>query len=333
MAACQSSPFAYGIRSQELDRAEDALRRGDVGTTLSILEGRAQDSVRGQMILGRAYLALGDFGRARGAFRRAAELEPRDVEAWLAIAETAERERFFEHALDAYKKALAANVNDSDARRRLAYLLADLGRLSEAAAALRKALETDPADVDLRLRLGSVELRRGRFDEAEAAYTHVLERSPDPIAEAHLGRGIARSSQALAERLASGERVEAAEADLTTACELASDAADGPYNLGWHWEEVRKDPTRAEAWYREALRRNPEHVQATLRLATVLEARGERAEALELYRRAQAFRVSPFARPALADRVEALTKENTASAPSSGPESAPETLPASRPID
>jgi superkiller protein 3 len=305
-----------------LNRAEDALEAGDVGTTLSLLKGRVHDSVRGLKILGRAYMALGEFGNARAAFRRAAELEPRDVSAWLAVAESAERERYFDHALDAYKKALAADVNSVEARRRLAFLLADLGRLSDAASALRLALEVAPQDVDIRLRLGAVELRRGRAEEAEAAYTAVIDGAKAPIAEAFLGRGLARTAGAQALKLDSGPAVDAAEADLTRASELARDAADGPYNLGWFKEEVRHDVQGAEASYREALRRHADHLDSILRLAVLVEARKDLDEALALYKRALELNPSPLVRPALVDRVDELSKK-ASSAPATRPASSP----------
>jgi tetratricopeptide (TPR) repeat protein len=213
----------------------------------------------------------------------------------------------------------------------MGFLLADLDRRADAAVTLRRALTLSPGDLDVRLRLGAVELARGRNDEAIAAYDYALEHSKEPIADAFLGRGIARA------RL-TPPKLDLAEADLTRAAELAKDSAAPHYNLGWLREDLRKDPAAAEASYREALRRNDSHVEATIRLGGILEARHDDAAALAMYQKALTLPIAPWLRAPLRDRVDALTKSTNNSNATNSPNATnpaqptnPESKPASSP--
>lgn len=330
---------ATGIRSQELDRAQEALDRGDVGETLGIVKGRVQDSVRGLKLLGQAHAALGEYPAAREAFARAAQLEPLDEETWLSLGSVLERERYFDRALDSYTKGLAASPKSARLARAKALLLADLARLGDAAAALRRAIEVADLDVELWLRLGAVELAREHAEDAEAAYDAAIRRSREPIGIAFAGRGLARAQRARAASAEAdaasrpGERpatapagLAEARADLERALALDRDDPAPAYNLGWLHEDLLADPVSAEREYRAALARRADYVPALLRLAGLVERRGDKPEALALYRRALEASTDPRLTRPLRDRVE----ENGEGAPASRPASQPTSDPSSK---
>jgi tetratricopeptide (TPR) repeat protein len=320
LGSCQSAPFSLSIRSEELDRAEAALNKGEVGVTIDLLKGRVDDSMRGLKILGRAYMALAEYSEARGAFQRACALEPRDSQAWLWLGEACERDRYFDRALDAYRRGLQFEPKSEVLSEHLAILLADLGRLAEASTALRRALELDPKNNDLRLRLGAVELARGLPAEAEAVYDEVLRDAKDPDPQAFVGRGLARAQRG---------NVAPAVADLEQAASLSKDDADPSYNLGWIREEKLGDRAAAEAAYREALKRNANHLNAMIRLAGILNATARAPEALALYNRALPLAVDPRQKSQIRDVIETITKESDAQ---SRPQAETQSRPASRPL-
>jgi tetratricopeptide (TPR) repeat protein len=312
LAACAALPSSLGVTSEILDRAEAALARGEAGETVELLRGRVSDSIRGSRLLGRAHAALGEHEAARKAFARAMRLDPGDLDSVVLFAEAAEKDRFFDRAIEAYRRALTMRPGNPDVLRRLAILLADLGRESEAVTALQAAAEALPEDLDLRFRLGVVELRRRRYEEAEAFFDRVLSRS-GPTAAALMGRGIARARLAEARREA-GSAFDAAERDLEEAARLAADDPAPSYDLGWV-RELKRDRAGAESAYREALRRAADHERSLLRLARLLEERGEKAEALVLYRRAADRAGDPRIRRPLQDRIETLSRETSSRAP------------------
>ncbi|HKE02345.1 MAG TPA: tetratricopeptide repeat protein [Planctomycetota bacterium] len=312
-ACASSSPMRVG--SERLNRAEAALARGRAGEAISMLDGNVGDSIRGSKLLGRAYLDVGDPERARENLARALRIDPSDPETYRIYGEACERDRFFDRAIDSYRRALAVRHDDADAARRLAVLLADLGRSAEAAEALREAARLLPDDLEIRHRLGVVELERGRDEEAESAFDLVLARG-GPSAPAFLGRGVARARRFVESRPASGpaDGLASAEADFLEAMRLAVDDPAPPYDLGWV-RELRADRAGAEDAYRFALERDPNHLQATLRLAVLLDERRALPEALVLYRRAQAATSDPRIKKALADRVLTLERGGDPEAP------------------
>ncbi len=304
-----------GIGSDRLDAADAALARGDVGTTIALLDGKVDESIRGSKLLGRAYLALREAEPARRAFAHALAIDPSDSDAWFLFAEACEGERFFDRAIEAYRRVLELRADHAEAARRLAILLHDLRRPLEALEALRVAARLAPENLDLRLRIGVVELDREQDDSAESAFDLVIERA-GPQAPALLGRGIARARRASRISSAGGTASAPAESDalfalaeedLSEASRLSAADPAPPYNLGWARELAgRRD--EAESAYREALARESGHLPSLLRLAALREARGDPEGALGLYRRAEPLAFDPRVRSAVRRQIQSLRR-------------------------
>lgn len=87
-------------------------------------------------------------------------------------------------AADAYRRVLALDPSDADARANLGRLLHEAGHLAEAEEEFRAALRHDPAHATAAFNLGVALEDRACLDEAAAAYRRALDLDGD-LASAH----------------------------------------------------------------------------------------------------------------------------------------------------
>jgi Flp pilus assembly protein TadD len=95
-----------------LDPASDPTTTGSVEPDLAAPSGASDSGLLGgdpndDLNLGKKQYRAGNFGLAERYFRRAAELHPRDAEAWLGLAASYDRLRRFDLADRAYQQAIA----------------------------------------------------------------------------------------------------------------------------------------------------------------------------------------------------------------------------------
>ncbi len=86
----------------------------------------------------------GDFGLAEINFRKAVELEPKDVEAWLGLAATYDELRRFDLADAAYQKVLVLAPVNATVYNNAGYSQLLRGDLKKARFLLLKAYELEP---------------------------------------------------------------------------------------------------------------------------------------------------------------------------------------------
>lgn len=84
-----------------------------------------------------------------------------------------------EEAIARARMVLSLRYDDTNTRRGLAGMLADLGRLDEAAEQYRKLLALDPFDAGSLLRLAELLSANGRLDEGRAAFEQARALAPD----------------------------------------------------------------------------------------------------------------------------------------------------------
>lgn len=308
-ASCRSVSGPSNVGSDRLNKAETALARGDYGSVISMLDGRVDGSIRGSKLLGRALLATGSPTRARLAFVRATTLDGNDAEAWMLLADSSERDRFFEHAIEAYERVLKIQPENALAAKRESLLLANLHLYSQAVTALYRAAKLAPSDEEIRYKLGVVELAREHDAEAVEAFSFVINKSAAHSAALH-GRGVAsaRLARQQSNPAKRGELIQSAEADLEQAVKLAADDAEGFYNLGWLREELKNDPAGAEAAYRNAIQRQPRHVASLVRLGGIIASRGDKAAASEYYKTAMEASADPRVTSDIKNKIAQLAK-------------------------
>ena len=145
-----------------------------------------------------------------------ASLDAKVVKAWsvepvLAVTHSAESSQAYyamgryhdgslawDKAIDAYRKSIAADAQNIEARNALGVALAQAGRLADAEDTLRRALVLAPDLAHVRSNLGYVLLLAGKSDEAVTQLKAALTRDRNnAMARANLREALARSDALL----------------------------------------------------------------------------------------------------------------------------------------
>jgi len=156
--------------------------------------GGAPPSYAALMRIGAAARAGGDYSNAVAVFRRAAEIEPRLPEPFVAIGGTLLALGAVNEAILAYNSALARDGRYLPALRGLAKAYVETGRSELALAPLNQGLAVSPDDPKLLVLLGVVKDVEGEHQQAEAYYRQGLRRAPgDPALTVDLALSLALS--------------------------------------------------------------------------------------------------------------------------------------------
>ena len=131
--------------------------------------------------------AVGDFTGAEAAYRKALEIEPTFIEAWISLGKVRESKGELLGALLCYRNALKINPRKTLALYNSGVVLKDMGDLAGSVAAYRFALEVNPMYADASRNLAIVLYEMGDLSGAETAYRRTLE--IDPQYDAHFGLG------------------------------------------------------------------------------------------------------------------------------------------------
>jgi Flp pilus assembly protein TadD len=146
------------------------------------------------MRIGAAARAGGDLTNALGVFRRAAEINPSDPAAFVAIGDTLIAIGSVNEAILAYNSALARDSGDLAAQLGLARAYLQTGRPQLARVPLAKASAQSPNDPKVLLLIGVTEDLAAQHAAAQASYRRGLEYSPaDPALTANLALSLALS--------------------------------------------------------------------------------------------------------------------------------------------
>jgi TolB-like protein len=124
------------------------------------------------------------------AAQRAIALDPNFAAAHLALAQLYYQMDFDPAAADVeIKRAIALDLDSSDAKWLEGYLASIQGRYDEARSALATAQSHDPLWSEISLQLGNVGYRSGRYDDAKAGYRSALDIEPK-IGSVHYRLGL-----------------------------------------------------------------------------------------------------------------------------------------------
>jgi protein O-GlcNAc transferase len=143
------------------------------------------ESAEAHLLMGIAHLGQQDYPAAKTELKRALQLNPRLPTAHalygrslLAMGEQELAERAFREELD-------LNVNDFEANLQLGYVRKAGQKFAEAATYLERAMTIRPTDLTARKLLASVRLQTGKVEVAVAMLEAIVKEAPD-LVDAHV---------------------------------------------------------------------------------------------------------------------------------------------------
>ena len=211
----------------------------------------------------------GDPKAAVAAYRRALAGNPEDVDARIHLGVALKAIGRFDEAVDAYERVLAVRPDHPVALNNLGNALGALGRYGPAVDAFRRALARKPDDVVVMRNLANVQLQSGRSAAALAWLKRARKLAPDdPRTDFELGN-VHRSRGRLGRAAESYRR----------ALSRRPDDADIRCHLGITLKEMGH-PDEALACYRRVLDQRPDDVNAAAGEADILMQRGAFDDAL-----------------------------------------------------
>lgn len=188
----KAHPLACSVKARLL------LASGDEEQARKVLELAVDPKAPEAKVLeplGKLYFEAKEFGKAIEVFERGRKANPR-VSRWLThLAAVYAQQGDKNKLIDTLKELVPADADDLASRKRLARLLADAARNSEAEVYARQALEIDVLDAESQCILGEALLAQKKYAEAIEALGNALETKPDfddarlKLAQAYLENG------------------------------------------------------------------------------------------------------------------------------------------------
>jgi cytochrome c-type biogenesis protein CcmH/NrfG len=105
--------------------------------------------------------------QAEDEYKAALKVNPNDVASWRRLGELRSAKGDFQTAEENFKKALALQPENSDAKTGLAIVLISTNRTNDAIALLESAVKNDPTNLVAHYRLSGLYRRTGRATDAE----------------------------------------------------------------------------------------------------------------------------------------------------------------------
>ena len=225
--------------------------------------------------MARARIELKDLDGARREIDLLLEKKPRSKDAEFLLGRIAALEGHPDEAEAAYRRALAFDAHDTEARNALGLLLEGRGRHEEALEEFRQVVAVDADFAEARNNLGAALRALGREDEAADAFRKAIAldpRTPGPYNN-------------LAILLEDRGDYGAAETLLREALKRAPKDADVHSNLGGLLHLTGRDAD-ALAELQRAIALDPRSASAFNNMGAALERLGRRGEAIAAYRQA-----------------------------------------------
>lgn len=293
---------ALGATLMALERYEEAVAALRRSAELAPQAAPLHDQ------LGVALFRAGDLRGAESEFLRARDLDPRDMQCRLNLADLHWSQRRYDEATAVIRDALKLDPNHPDAISTFGFLCLDLGDVDGAKMAAERLRTVAPehSDIDtlqrgisgLRqdgtqpdlgaaldatsqlLRDGSAALDRGDLDAAVVEFSRLVQEMP----------GLAAAHTALGSTLMALERVDEAIPSLHRAAELAPTAPALHNQLGVALYQTN-DLEGAEAAFARAREADPSDIGTLLNLIDLYRTQNRYVEATELVK--EALRLNP----------------------------------------
>jgi protein O-GlcNAc transferase len=190
------------------------------------------------------------------------------------------REKRLVEAEVCYRRVLAAQPNNAEARSNLGAVLMEQGKLDEAIAAYKRAISLKPDLAEIHANLGTALRKQGKFDEAIAAYRGAIEIKSD-YAGAYSSAGAVLMEQG---------KLDEAIVAFRRAIGIKPDYAEAHLNLG-NALKVQGKLDEAIAAYRQTIAIMPSYAEAYSNLGVALKDQGKLEDAISAYHRS--IRIKP----------------------------------------
>ena len=229
------------------------------------------NAVEVHVVRGNFFFASGERDEGEKEYRKAIELSKEKETLRIALAE----HYLYQGRMEDSEKELNAvikEMNSQKARKVLAEIKLETGKVAEARPIVDSILKENEKDLDGKYLKGRIALAEKRLDDAKALFGEVVKQDAG-MARARLYNGLTEISQG---------QVEVGRKEIEEAVKLAPSDARAQLLLG----EVSLrsgDPARAEKAALEVLRRNPANALAAMLLADSYLARKEWKKGEQIY--------------------------------------------------
>lgn len=266
------------------------------------------ESVEDLMSAGGELLRNGAYDQAVTRFRRVVGMNPGNFEAQFNLAFAYLSWGRYGNAVEEFKKAAGIDPRNSDVWANMGVGYERLGQQQNAINALSKAVNLDPTNVEARLNLASMYANMGHTKRAIAQFEQVISiDGSNPVALTNLAK------------LMVGEnRPREAKYYLREAMAYEPNNAEAHWELGNILRAHDKALDEAEKEYRIAIKLEPDEGAYYNSLGQLLQSRGKKDEALEVYRKSLAFVGDALEKEEIEGRIELLEKGESGAA-SGGP--------------
>ncbi len=223
-------------------------------------------------VLGGAWMTQGDYAKAEAAFRKRAELTPKDAAGAHLIGVALKAQNKNDDAIAQFEKALALDPAFVDALQALSSIWLATGRAADAEALHQRAVSAAPTRIDTWIAFTDFYLQSGNTTRASAVIQQALKIAPDHVGA--LGQAAQIAVQV-------GHYTEA-ETLLTRMLAVQPNTITALNNLAVLYDEQLNQADKALATAQRAnvlAPQNP-HVQDTL--GWILHRRGKHSEAIAL---------------------------------------------------
>jgi tetratricopeptide (TPR) repeat protein len=141
----------------------------------------AGESAEGHLLMGIAYLSKQDFEEAKKELEAAIRLNPSLPMLHSIYGRTMLKLGDQEAAARAFRKELQVNANDFQSNLQLAGLQMRLQRFGEAEMYLNRAVAIQPHELSARKLLANLRLQTGKIEEAVALFESIVKETPDAV--------------------------------------------------------------------------------------------------------------------------------------------------------
>ena len=294
--------------AQEFQLAELLTSRQKYAQAIVIFRHLATEQPESWIAKYNLAVALFEAGQAADAvpvLEQAVQERPADTRVLSLLGNVYESAGKLPQALDAYRRAVAADPGNEDIYLDYTRLLMDLDRYDDAIALIRQGFQNAHDAYALNIRLGAIELMQGSSHEAETAFQKAIAENPEvaigyvALAKAYMQEGRDQAAQDVLSSarkklpldfaleyvfgLASarlGNLKEAIQA-LTDAEKIDPAMVEPHYELGkiymssGNWAQAQKE-------LEQVIALNPEHAQARFQLSRIYTHLGDVKKAREM---------------------------------------------------